>query len=378
MIHRPRGCDILPMVRMSGMGFLRIPHSFPIFVVTCLLSLSDLGGLQSAEASPHFEAISIPGKALDGNPLGDPVQRRVAVFTPKLPRFTSKLLTVYYLPGYFGSSEDFLGANGDLFAAVFQQLADRGIPLRMVVPDCKTRWGGSQYLNSTAQGNYADYVLEEIIPILEKRFGTPMTPRDRIIAGHSSGGFGALRLAMMAPERFGAIIALSPDTYFEVTHRPLAEAPEVRSVTTEAFRRYTTFGKDKDLPGHNLVQIMLGLSAAYAPKGPNEPGQFHWLYDEYGNWQEEVWQNWLEEDPVFIARRNPHLFMPFHRIYLDGAEHDEFGAQKGAKLLGGLIKPYSQVEFYESPDGHADHIEERLARGIEWVFGKTMRNIEDR
>jgi hypothetical protein len=86
----------------------------------------------------------------------------------------------------------------------------------------------------------------------------------------------------------------------------------------------------------------------------------------------------LEEDPVFIARRNPHLFMPFHRIYLDGAEHDEFGAQKGAKLLGGLIKPYSQVEFYESPDGHADHIEERLARGIEWVFGKTMRNIEDR
>ena len=360
------------------MGFFRILHSSHIFVVTCLLGLSDLGTLQPAAASPHFEAISIPGKTLEGNPQGDPVERRVAVFTPKLPRFTSKLLTVYYLPGYFGSSEDFLGANGDLFAAVFQQLADRGIPLRMVVPDCKTRWGGSQYLNSTAQGNYADYVLEEIIPLLEKRFSTPMTPRDRIIAGHSSGGFGALRLAMMAPDRFGAIIALSPDTYFEVTHRPLAEAPEVHGVTPEALRSYTTFGKDKDLPGHNLVQIMLGLSAAYAPKGPNEPGKFHWLYDEYGNWQEEVWQNWLEEDPVFIARRNPHLFMPFHRIYLDGAEHDEFGAQKGAKLLGSLIKPYSQVEFFESPDGHADHIEERLARGIEWVFGKTMRNIEDR
>ena len=345
------------------------------FAGTCALYLLVI---QTVNASPHFEAITIPGRTLEGNPLGDPVQRRVAVFTPKLPRFTSKLQTVYYLPGYFGSSEDFLSDNGDVFAEIFQQLADNGIPLRMVVPDCKTRWGGSQYLNSTAQGNYADYILEEVIPILEKQFGTPATPRDRIIAGHSSGGFGALRLAMMAPDRFGAIVALSPDTFFDVTHRPLAETPEVRNVTPKELRSYTILGPGFDLPGHNMLQIMLGLSAAYAPRGPNEPGQFHWLYDEKGNWIEEVWQNWLEEDPVVIARRNPHLFMPFHKIYLDGAEHDEFGAQKGAKALKDLIAPYSRVEFYESPDGHADHIEERLARGIEWVFGRTSKDIRDR
>ena len=101
----------------------------------------------TAHASPHFQAITIPGKTLEDNPLGDPVERRVAVFTPKLPRFTSKLLTVYYLPGYGGSSEDFLGPNGDEFAASFQQMADAGMPLRMVVPDCRTHWGGSQYLN---------------------------------------------------------------------------------------------------------------------------------------------------------------------------------------------------------------------------------------
>ncbi|MEI6871354.1 MAG: alpha/beta fold hydrolase, partial [Verrucomicrobiota bacterium] len=203
------------------------------FAGTCALYLLVI---QTVNASPHFEAITIPGRTLEGNPLGDPVQRRVAVFTPKLPRFTSKLQTVYYLPGYFGSSEDFLSDNGDVFAEIFQQLADNGIPLRMVVPDCKTRWGGSQYLNSTAQGNYADYILEEVIPILEKQFGTPATPRDRIIAGHSSGGFGALRLAMMAPDRFGAIVALSPDTFFDVTHRPLAETPEVRNVTPKELR----------------------------------------------------------------------------------------------------------------------------------------------
>jgi pimeloyl-ACP methyl ester carboxylesterase len=332
----------------------------------------------AAAAAPHFESITIPGRLLEGNPLGDPAQRRVAVFTPKLPRFTSKLLTVYYLPGYGGSSEDFFGRSGDRFAEVFQNLADKGIPLRMVVVDCRNRWGGSQYLNSPAQGNYADYLLEEVIPQLEKHYGTPATPRDRIIAGHSSGGFGALRVAMMAPERFGSVVALSPDTDFEVTHRPLVEEHVIKSITPKQLASYVAPPERMVKPGHGLIQIILGLSAAYAPKGPNEPGEFHWLYDEKGKWQPEVWQNWLEEDAVVIARRNPHLFMPYHKVYMDGAEHDEFGAQKGAKVLRDLIKPYTRVEFFESPGAHADLIEERLARGLEWVFERKLRNVGGR
>jgi hypothetical protein len=70
--------------------------------------------------------------------------------------------------------------------------------------------------------------------------------------------------------------------------------------------------------------------------------------------------------------------MPYHKIYLDGAEHDEFGAQKGSKVLRDLIKPYTRVEFFESPGGHADFIEDRLARGLEWVFERKLRNIAGR
>ncbi|MEY2598600.1 MAG: hypothetical protein RLZZ142_859 [Verrucomicrobiota bacterium] len=334
------------------------------------------GGL--VEASPHFEAVRVPGKTLEGNPLGDPAERRVAVFTPELPRFSSKLTTCYYLPGYGGSSEDFLGPNGARFAEVFQDLANKGIPMRMVVVDCRNRWGGSQYLNSPAQGNYADYLLEEVIPALERKYGKPATPRDRVIAGHSSGGFGALRVAMMAPERFGAVVALSPDTDFEVTHKPLAQAEVVRGVTPSQLRAYTAPHERMVRPPNNLVQIMLGLSAAYAPLGPNEPGQFYWLYNDKGEWLEEVWQNWLEEDPVVIARRSPNVFMPYHRVYLDGAERDEFGAQKGARALQDAIGGNAKVEFYESVGGHADHIEERLARGLEWMMGKPVRKVAGR
>jgi pimeloyl-ACP methyl ester carboxylesterase len=365
------------LANLEGVGMDIFRKMSRLFRLIALVSVA-VGLVASLGAAPHFDPILIPGRLLEGNPLGDPVQRRVAVFTPVLPRFTSKLLTVYYLPGYGGSSEDFFGRSGNRFAEAFQNLADKGIPLRMVVVDCRNRWGGSQYLNSPAQGNYADYLLEEVIPQLEKHYGTPATPRDRIIAGHSSGGFGALRVAMMAPERFGAVVALSPDTDFEVTHRPLVEEHIVKSVTPKQLASYVAPPERMIRPGHNLVQIILGLSAAYAPKGPNEPGEFHWLYDEKGNWQAEVWQNWLEEDTVVIARRNPHLFMPYHKIYLDGAEHDEFGAQKGSKVLRDLIKPYTRVEFFESPGGHADFIEDRLARGLEWVFERKLRNVAGR
>ncbi len=350
---------------------------FERWIPKMLLAVS-LSLVSVAEASPQFEAVRVPGRALVDNPLRDPVDRRVAVFTPELPKFTSKMMTCYYLPGYGGSSEDFLGGGGARLAEVFQQLANQGITLRLVVVDCRNRWGGSQYINSTAQGNYADYLLDDVIPFLEKKYGTPATPRDRIIAGHSSGGFGALRVAMMAPERFGAIVALSPDSDFEITHRPLAQADVVANVTPQQLRSYIAPRGKMVLPSNNLVAIMLGLSAAYASKGPNEPGQFHWLYSEQGAWQEDVWQNWLEEDPVVIARRNPFVFMPYHRIYLDGAEHDEFGAQKGARALRDAIQSNTRVEFYESADGHADYIEERLARGLEWVFGRKPRAVAGR
>jgi enterochelin esterase family protein len=41
-----------------------------------------------------------------------------------------------------------------------------------VLPDCFTRYGGSQYVNSSATGNYEDYLTEEIIPFVDEQFST--------------------------------------------------------------------------------------------------------------------------------------------------------------------------------------------------------------
>jgi pimeloyl-ACP methyl ester carboxylesterase len=325
-------------------------------------------------AHAGFEAVSIPGKLLEGNPLGDPVQRRVAVLTAVGARTDAPLRTVYYLPGYGSSAEDFLGGAGQGFVRAAQQLAGDGVPCRIVVVDCRNRWGGSQYLNSSAQGNYADYVLDEIIPEVEKRFGAPASSNERIIAGHSSGGFGALRLALMRREAFGAVVALSPDTDFEVTHRGLVERG-ARYVSQRQLAAYKAPPDQFIRPDSGLVGMVLGLSAAYAPKGPEAPGDFEWPYDASGRWRPEVWQRWLDADPVGVLRKNPRAFSPHHRVYLDGAEHDEFQAQKGARVLRDLVAPPTPVEFLVTPGGHSDHMPARFVRGMQWVAGKKPRSL---
>jgi pimeloyl-ACP methyl ester carboxylesterase len=333
-----------------------------------------LAGGMDARAEGRFQAVEIAGKRLEGNPLGDPVRRRVAVYTPAAPGHGTPLRTVYYLPGYGSSSEDFLGGTGRSFLRAIDELAGEGIPCRLVIVDCRNRWGGSQYLNSPAQGNYADYVLDEIIPEMEKRLGAPASPRDRVVAGHSSGGFGALRLALMRREAFGAVVALSPDSDFEVTHRGIVERG-ARYVSERQLAGYKAPADRFIRPQNGLVEMVLGLSAAYAPKGPQAPGDFEWPYDGAGRWRPEVWQRWLDADPVGILRKNPRAFSPDHRVYLDGAEHDEFQAQKGARVLRDLIAPPTQVEFLETPGAHSDHMAARFARGMEWVAGKKPRNL---
>lgn len=334
-----------------------------------------MGGLFARGAG--FVPVSIPGETLRGNPLGDPAARIAAVYEPT-GAATGGVKTLYYLPGYGGGSEEYLHGAGSGFIRVLQQLADGGLPVRLVVIDARNRFGGSQFINSPAQGRYADYVLDEVIPSIEKKFGAPASARDRILAGHSSGGFGALRLAMRENGRIGSVVALSPDTDFEVTHKGLSMTSSMRAVRPSDVEAYAALGAGSRRPSDGMVGIWMGLSAAYAPVGAEAPGKFLWLYDEKGRWREEVWAKWLEQDPVVLARRNAAVFSVNQRIYLDGAERDEFKAQLGAKALKAALPAHPAVEFYESPGGHSAYLEERLARGLEWVFERPIRKISGR
>src|SRR5690606_39343336 len=64
-------------------------------------------------------------------------------------------------------------------------------PVVVAMPDCFTRLGGNQYINSSVLGPWADILREEVVPLVEARFGGGGAAR-RGVFGQSSGGYGAL------------------------------------------------------------------------------------------------------------------------------------------------------------------------------------------
>ncbi len=345
-------------------------RSFVFIVVLLGLVL----GAPFVRAQARLEVMDIPGEKLKDNPLHDPVKRQIAIFLPTQYETNQALPVMYYLPGYGGSAQGFI-QNRTNWCQFVQHLADAVTPVVFVVVDARTRWGGSQYINSAAQGNYADYICDEIVPLFEQSHHVDRNAAHRMIAGHSSGGFGALRLGSDRAQLFGAIIALSPDSDFPTTHLSFAESPVVRQLSLAELHRIVTANPPVELKGD--LQYVIALSHAYAAKGPAHPGEFEWLYNEKGEFQKAVWERWLENDPLTIVRNNPQAFRPEQRVYLEGAAQDQFKANIGArKIYEVLATRPGQSVFYEPPGKHSDHLPQRIERGLAWVFGKPLIEIK--
>jgi hypothetical protein len=62
-------------------------------------------------------------------------------------------------------------------------------PVVVAFPDCFTRLGGNQYINSASMGAWENYLLHEMLPAIEQRFGCEGSGR-RGVFGKSSGGYG--------------------------------------------------------------------------------------------------------------------------------------------------------------------------------------------
>ena len=323
-----------------------------------------------AQAEPRLEVLELSSRVLKHNPLGDPVTRRVAVFLPDQATNGLPLPIVYYLPGFGGSAENAIKEPARWFKTT-EELVKAGTPVVMVVVDAKTRWGGSQYLNSTAQGNYADYICDEIVPLVEQHYRIAAGATNRIIAGHSSGGYGALRLGMMRPRLFGGVIALSPDSYFEISHRYLVTERGVTNISPAALRALVKSPPRTPLPNDGDLKYALALSAAYAPRGRWHPGEFDWLCDAQGRVREAVWQRWLANDPLIIVEKNRHAFRDTQAIYVEGPTEDSLKANEGArKIYAALRTRPARCAFYEPVGKHSDRVPERLERGLAWVFGR--------
>src|SRR5258706_15270149 len=129
---------------------------------------------------------------------------------------------LYDLVGFTGSGISHLNwrAFNDNVAERAARLIHEGKmgPEIIVFPDCFTALGGNQYVNSSAIGDYADYLPQEIIPCVDREFRTLGSREHRGCFGKSSGGYGAIIHGMKYAKHWGAVADHSGDAYFDFVY----------------------------------------------------------------------------------------------------------------------------------------------------------------
>jgi len=223
------------------------------------------------------------------------------------------------------------------------------------MPDCFTRFGGSQYMDSAATGRYETHIVGELVPWADERYRTLAKREHRAVAGKSSGGYGALHLGMRHPELFGAIACHSGDMLFEYCYQPdfpkacsvLQEAGGVRNFL-EAFDAKPQKGKDEF-----LALNILGMAACYSPEPAAELGVGLPFDLATGLSRDDVWRRWLELDPLRRMGAHADALRSMRLLWIDCGKRDEFHLHHGARAFARELTRLGIAHVHEEfDDGH--------------------------
>lgn len=331
-------------------------------------------------------------KVLQGNALGDPHARKLAVWLP--PQYDEgatrgrgrRFPVLVDMAGFTGSGLSHVAWKN--FSENVPERAARLVheakmaPAIVVFPDCFTALGGNQYVNSSAIGDYADYLTKEIVPFVDREFRTLASREHRGCFGKSSGGYGAIVHGMKYASTWGAVADHSGDAYFDFVYghdwpntlnelakyRPRKVAPgryDARKLERGCERglddgRVKAFlaalwkkPKLSMAEGHAIMNVC--MAASYDPD-PRAPNGFRLPFNlETGELLAERWKRWQANDPVNLVARYRRNLASLRGIYIDCGSRDQYHIHYGCRILSKRLALAGIGHTYEEfEDNHSD------------------------
>jgi Putative esterase len=332
----------------------------------------------STDLAGRIDEQVITSELLKGNPLGDPYERPIWVYLP--PGYGDepgrRYPSVYVIQGYTGFVTSW--RNRSPYRQPFPETADavfaRGEapPAIVVYVDAWTAYGGSQFVDSPGTGRYHSYLCDEVVPWVDSRYRTHAEPGRRAIMGKSSGGFGAMITPMLRPDLFGALATHAGDSLYELCYVP-EFGTAVRHLRDydgdiwhwwDDFRSRTSFTKE----GDHVLLSLLGVAACFSA---DPDGTVQLPFDpRTGVLHPDVWQRWLDWDPVRMIPKYAAALRSLRGIWIDAGTRDEWfldiGAAAVRAALGDAGVPAETIRFELFEAGHMS-IDYRYPLSLAWL-----------
>jgi enterochelin esterase-like enzyme len=324
--------------------------------VLAVLLAAALAWSQPPVRTGSVERIKVHGRSLEGNLSGDPAERDVSIYLPpgyKLDR-ARRYPVLYMLHGFTDSDSKWFGLEKhwiNLPAVLDKAFAAPGARETIVVmPNAFTRFQGSLYSSSATVGDWEEFIAAELVAHIDRAYRTIPRPGSRGLAGHSMGGYGAIRIGMKRPGVFSSLYMLSPCCMAP----PNAQAGGPGMPRAESIKDPGEIAK-----ADFFTKAMLASAAAWSPD-PRNPPFFIALPSKEGKPQPGVAAKWAANAPLAMADQYVPALRRLKAIAFDSGAKDEPIAST-TREFGALLTAYGiahDLEIYEGD--HVNRVAERI------------------
>ncbi|HYI77528.1 MAG TPA: alpha/beta hydrolase-fold protein [Chryseolinea sp.] len=248
------------------------------------------------------------------NSAGENPNRKVSVYLP--PDYDSqgkRFPVIYYLHGFMGT---------DSINASMKMILDKGIsqqkirPFILVIASHYTLYEGSFYTNSSLTGNWADFTAKELVEYVDKNFRTLATRDSRGIAGHSMGGYGAIKMGMLFPDVFSTVYALSPGL--------LAFVKEF-GPNSDSFKDLGKIKSVEELKKTYYPKVIVAVARAWSPNPDRPPFYCDVPFTYDGDSlvvNNAVLEKWNQNMPVYMVDKYANNLRKLKALKLDWGRND--------------------------------------------------------
>jgi pimeloyl-ACP methyl ester carboxylesterase len=306
---------------------------------------------------------------------------------------------LYVYPGFDGEPS-FRYDNGNenyYLVASIGRVADRLIlsgeikPMIIVLPDASIWYGGAFYANSALAGQWEDIMAKELIDYIDDpdtvRFRSIPRKESRALSGHSSGGYGAMRVVIKYPDQYNSVSCIDAPLAFDSLATLFDDYLSESGIPVgdlDAFNNTDSTG----LRSQPYKLMFYSMAATFTPRLQTGTTPLSKLlialpFDQSANPVDSIWNIWLDNDLYSWLDNSVYAdALNGQNIYMEWSDLDLYGFSGQTKAffnrLGAVTNANTSWATFSSYDGYDARSRSFLYERLEEILKFHDRYLMDR